>query len=110
MKTIYFGAYTTSDLHEMGITGFNFEGNVYEYKMEVHPADGFIRITDSCKRMIPIDKTHYDQFAQALDMVQELQALADVHEELEKVVYGGKPAVGIGSNQCVEQCVGCSKG
>lgn len=103
-KTIYFGVYTQDELDEMGISGFEFEGSTYEFKMEIHPLDGFMQIFDSCGRMIPLDMTHYGDLAKALELARALQKLENHRARLESVIYGGKSAVGLGSDSKVAGC------
>lgn len=94
-KTIYFGAYTQHDLDEMGIEGFEFEGTVYEFKMEIYLEDGFLRIFDSCDRMLPLDIAHYANMSKAMEMAEAFQALENYRAQLETLLEGGKEAIGL---------------
>ena len=94
-KTIYFGAYTQQELDEMGIEGFEFEGTVYEFKMEIYLEDGFLRIFDSCDRMIPLDMVHYANMSKAMEMAEAFQMLENYRTQLETLIEGGRGAVGL---------------
>lgn len=94
-KTIYFGMYSPADLDEMGIEGFKHNGNEYEYRMDIYLEDGFMRITDSINRMIPIDMTHYADLAVALDMASSLQELTNHRNKLDEVLANGRTTVGL---------------
>ena len=95
-KQIFFGAYTQDELDEMGIDDvFEHNGSFYEYRLDVYLEDGFIRLTDSIGRMVPVDMTHYQEFAKALQLVVSLQNMQDMKETLDTVLYNGKSAIGL---------------
>lgn len=101
-KTIYFGAYTQHELDEMGIEGFEFEGTTYEFKMEIYSEDGFLRIFDSCDRMIPLDMVHYADMLRAMEMAEAFQMLENYRSQLETLIEGGREAIGFERNTKVE--------
>lgn len=106
-KTIYFGAYTQDEIDEMGLTdAFEFEGKFYEFKMEIYLEDGFLRLYDSCDRMIPLDMVHYGQATKALELASGLQRLETLREQLEEAIYDTKSAIGLGGDSEVDECCG----
>ena len=78
IKYYYFG-YTSPEDHEtMGATSFEFGGSYWQFKVEVMPEDGFIRIYDAVGRMIPVDK---DQF---IDLSATLGAVIAIQEDFDE--------------------------
>lgn len=104
-KTIYFGAYSPEDLQEMDIDTFEHNGTNYEFQLEVHLEDGFIRITDTIGRMIPLDMTHYQDLAKAMEMVMSLQRLQDYRNKIDEVLNDGRDAVGLEFDSEVDEFV-----
>jgi hypothetical protein len=95
-KQIFFGAYTQSDINEMGLTdAHEHNGTFYEFRLDVYLEDGFCRLTDSIGRMVPFDMTHYQEFAEALHLVNSLQNLQDMKQTMDMVLENGKRAVGL---------------
>lgn len=95
-KTIYFGAYSATDLEDMGIeSALVHNGTSYEFRLDMYLEDGFIRITDSIGRMIPLDVTHYQELAKAMEMVTSLQRLQDYRNQVDEVLNDGRTTIGL---------------
>ena len=95
-KQIFFGAYTQTDLDEMGIEGCHeHNGSFYEFRLDVYLEDGFCRLTDSIGRMVPFDMTHYEEFAKALQLVNSLQNMQDMKQTIDLALENGKRAIGL---------------
>lgn len=76
----YFGK-LTEEMFEMGVDESPFQdakGNEYEFEVQFHSdgnGDGFIRITDSIGRMVPVDCSHIRELIMAL---QEVEAATSI--------------------------------
>ena len=106
-KTIYFGAYSADDLDEMDIDAFEHNGTFYEFKLEMYLEDGFVRVSDTIGRMIPMDMTHYQDFAKAMEMVMSLQRLQDYRNQVDEVLNDGRTTIGLQFDSEMDEFIVC---
>lgn len=81
-KNFYFGSMTNEEALETG-GAFYFGGGFWHFHVESHLDEGFVRITDTLGRMIPVDKTHFLEMELALATAfDEQEAYDEIVEEL----------------------------
>lgn len=70
MVEIFTGKYSEYDKQELDLSGTYKakDGASYEYCVEVHTEDKFIRVKDSIGRMVPVDFDHLDNLIDALTL------------------------------------------
>lgn len=94
IKTVYFGPYSKQDVESMGIENtYIHDGIHYEFKVEIHVEDGFTRIYDSCKRMVPFDNTHYKSLYALSKILVEIAQLTDIKDAIDDTIRTGIPKV-----------------
>lgn len=87
--TKYIGVFT-EEMFDMGAEESPFQdekGNEYEFEVQYHPegdGNGFIRITDSIGRVVPVDISHVSELISALLEVERASLIALIqHKSLE---------------------------
>jgi hypothetical protein len=96
-NTIYFGQYSQDELDSFGISfedsPHTHAGEVFEFRVDVYPEDGFLRIQDSLHRMVPIDKTHYRDLIQVMARAISLTELQELNNAIQKAINDTPSAI-----------------
>ena len=77
-KYVYFSPVNPEDV-EPGLFEVEGQDQVFDFKLEINPEDGFVRLYDSIGRMVPLDHTQIEGLVTALSIASEF-FIAEVNE------------------------------